>query len=155
MELCVKEMTCSDYDAFAVMLVELNNYHAEGRPDLFIKTEDVIYTKEKFEKMINDPNYVMLMAYADEKKVGFAITVIKEKLVMVTHKNGIMEELFVDREYRRRGIGRLLYNETVERLNKKGIDRLMLTVWSLNPDAIRFYRALNMNVQRFVMEQEI
>ncbi len=74
---------------------------------------------------------------------------------MLPHRIAYIDNICVDKAYRGRGAGRLLYDETVRMAKERGADTLMLTVWSFNTDAIEFYKHLGMKERNINMEAGI
>jgi len=72
------------------------------------------------------------VALVDDRIVGFAT-------VLVTGQIGELEDLFVDPDWMRRGIGRKLVLDVVESAREEGLSRIQVTA---NPHALRFYETL-------------
>ena len=64
-----------------------------------------------------------------------------------TGNSGEVNALFIDPEWKRKGIGRLLWQKLVERAAQKGIKYLRLDA---DPSAVRFYKALGLQTVREV-----
>ena len=61
----------------------------------------------------------------------------------------------VAEKFRRRGIAKELFAAAEKTAKEKGAVRLDLMVWNFNEDAIGFYKAMGMDVQRFVLEKQL
>jgi GNAT superfamily N-acetyltransferase len=81
-----------------------------------------------------------VIAYLDDAPAGLAV--FFHNFSTYTGKPGIyLEDLFVDPEYRRRGVGKALL-KYLERLGReRGCDRLQWSVLKWNESAIRFYKS--------------
>lgn len=55
-----------------------------------------------------------------------------------------IEDICVDENYQKRGIGKKLYSQIVELAKEKKIDNIELMVWGFNKKAIKFYENLGM-----------
>ena len=64
-----------------------------------------------------------------------------------------IEDIVVDKNYRRKGIGKKLYYFLKEQASKENIDAIELNVWAFNESAIKFYESLGMSVKNMKLEQ--
>ena len=63
-----------------------------------------------------------------------------------------IEDIVVDKEYRRKGYAKRLFNELKKQINKLDIDDIELTVWPFNKSAIAFYESIGMSVKNIKYE---
>ena len=63
--------------------------------------------------------------------------------------------LYVEDEFRGKGIGKALFLETEKLVKEKGAKRLDLHVWEFNSEAVHFYKALGMQIQRYTLEKDL
>lgn len=61
----------------------------------------------------------------------------------------------MDKDYRRNGYGRILINEIKKKAKKEDCNRIELTCWSFNKNAIKFYEKIGMEVQKLTMEMKV
>lgn len=91
------------------------------------------YPKTSLRKRIKSPkNTLLLVARVDGVLAGVC-------MVEVIRDWAYCSGFYIDAPFRRRGIGRLLMAETIERLRKKGMDGLDLLVATDNTEAFTFY----------------
>ena len=67
----------------------------------------------------------------------------------------LVEKIGVDKDYRRNGYGRILINEIKKKAKKENCNRIELTCWSFNKNAIKFYEKMGMKVQKSTMEMKV
>jgi len=80
-----------------------------------------------------------VIAYLDDMPAGLAV--FFNNFSTYTGKPGIyLEDLFVDPEYRGRGIGKALLSYLEQLGRERGCDRLQWSVLKWNEQAIRFYK---------------
>ncbi|MCR5733877.1 MAG: GNAT family N-acetyltransferase [Lachnospiraceae bacterium] len=138
------------------LLFQVNNVHADDRPDLF-KRDCKKYTDEELEKIIEDDKRPIFV-YTDERDeqvLGYAFCIIEEyenDHNMVDRKTLYIDDLCVDEEVRGRHIGRLLYEHVLRYAKHTGCYNVTLNVWSLNTDAMKFYEALGLKPYKTGME---
>ncbi len=147
----IRKLTYADYEQAEAMFRKLHNIHVEAEPDLY-KKRDCIYKKRDFKKLVKSKERILLCA--EEK--GKLIAVSNTKICtsgMTEMKMAFMDAIFVEDEFREKGIGKKLFFET-ERLAKEwGAKRLDLTVWEFNKTALSFYKSLGMQIQNYTLEK--
>jgi GNAT superfamily N-acetyltransferase len=88
-----------------------------------------------------NPFYFCLMAEYDGKVAGFALYFFNYS-TWLGRPGLYLEDLFVDPEYRGRGIGKALLERVAAIAVEKGCLRLQWAVLDWNTPAIEFYRAM-------------
>ena len=130
--------------------------HDEGAPDFFAPGFpkeladylDVIFMQENGE---------VVVAEADGKIVGFACLSYIERPASVFRRPlryCDIDELCVDRQVRRQGVGRAMFDFIKARAAEKGFSRIELNMWEFNEDALRFYEAMGFRTYRRYMAYE-
>ena len=80
----------------------------------------------------NDPSRIALVAEAENQVAGFL-------LARVAADECELEDIVVDREKRRRGIGRKLMRALISAVRRRQVRRILLEVRDSNAPARRFY----------------
>ena len=93
--------------------------------------------KEYFENMIN--NEIVFVAMYGEKIVGYLAGSICEQISYIKETFAELDNMFIDNEYRRFGIGTLLINSFKEYCKEKKIQNIKVTASAKNSRAIQFY----------------
>ena len=118
-------------------LIELDNWR--------VLKLDREYREKAADALINDVKNgkgKIFLALDEKEAVGYIAGYIiqkKENIVMRPLKRGYIEQLFIDKKYRNRKIGKLLLHEMEEYLINKKCDNIGLNTMFLNKKAIRFY----------------
>lgn len=123
----IRKIDLHDLDEVFEILNEL--YENKIKYDIFSK----IY-KEK----LNDKNAYYIVAIEDNKIVGVLISEITHQLHRA-RKSSFIEDLVVKREYRNRGIGRLLIDDAINYAKQINCEVIELTCYMENEKAHRFY----------------
>ncbi|MCD7827854.1 MAG: GNAT family N-acetyltransferase [Clostridiales bacterium] len=94
---------------------------------------------------------------ADENDfvTGYTMSKIYERGgegIMARQKAMYIDDVCVDKEFRRSGIGKKLMNATVKEAEKAGCQIAELNVWAFNEQAIKFYESCGLTKQRQYME---
>lgn len=97
---------------------------------------------EYYMKSLMDPEKVVLLAEDDQKKpLGYVIASSVNKWRYRNVKTGELENMYVVPKARRNGIGRALVGEVKLWLKTKGLDRIYVSAYTNNTQAIAFYQA--------------
>lgn len=150
----IRDMKLEDYDAVDTLMQQLHKIHVNGRPDLYVEMEHP-YSKEELTEKIYNKEVITLAAEEEDRIVGLCIVVIKHRSGMVNMKTAYVDDLVVDQSYQRRGIGKSLFKEAEERAKVLGAERMDLTVWSFNENALKFYQSIGMVPQRYILEKPL
>ena len=110
--------------------------------------------KDFFIKALKNPKGLFLLAIDDKKMIGYINGGSKE-YVYRKKKFFEIENLGVIPEYRKRGVGTLLYNFLVQELKKRGYERIYLNCYSKNVGALRFYKKLGFGEIDISLEKNI
>ena len=147
----IRKLTFGDYDRAEDLFHKLHNIHVEAEPDLY-KQRDVIYKKRDFRKLVKSKDRILLCA----EENGRIIAVSNTKLCtsgMTEIKMAFMDAMFVEDEFRGKGIGKELFFETEKLAKEWGAKRLDLTVWDFNKTALDFYKSLGMKIQNYTLQK--
>ena len=69
-----------------------------------------------------------------------------------SNKELYIDDLCVDAQYRREGIGDALFKKAVSTAKEQGCHNVTLNVWEGNDSALRFYEKHGMKIQKREME---
>jgi ribosomal protein S18 acetylase RimI-like enzyme len=99
---------------------------------------------------------VLLAAKVEEKTVGYALlTLPREQTFEVQESFGIVNELYVLPEFRRKGIGKKLLEQCLNRVKAEGFKTARISVISGDKDAIRLYKKLGFRVFMYNMTKRL
>ncbi|MDE5872078.1 MAG: GNAT family N-acetyltransferase [Muribaculaceae bacterium] len=137
------------------LLVQVNDIHAEGRPDIFIKGLTK-YDEKGLLEIINDPRSPIFAAINDDGTMaGYCFCIVEDHSCHVNLKpikTLYIDDLCVDSKQRGKHVGRLLFEHVKKYAQEKGFYNVTLNVWSCNPGAKAFYKAMGMTEMKTVME---
>lgn len=146
-----------DIDRLNALLYQVQQLHADGRPDIFKKGAKK-YTTEELKAIIADD---MTPIYVDEEDgtvVGYAFCIYqitRESEQLHPRKVLYIDDLCVDAPYRRKHIGEKLYHYVLDVAKKNGCDSVTLNVWRVNPSAEKFYQKMGMEPLKTTMEKRL
>lgn len=147
-----------DIPALQRLLLQVNDVHAEARPDLFIPGHRKYTERELMEILSDEAAPVFVHLGADRNVDGYCFCRIedyREGGHMQPHRSLYIDDLCVDAAARGRGIGRKLYEYVKDYAGGIGCSYVTLNVWEGNEAALRFYRGLGMKVRKTTLEEEL
>ena len=156
----IRKATHNDIPRILELLSQVNDVHAEGRPDFFIKGKRK-YSEEDLLKIINDdttPVFVYVGTRLVTSVQGYAFCVIQDLSQcdnLRPDKSLYIDDICVDENYRRHGVGKKLYERVIQFAKEEKCFNITLNVWAKNPSAQAFYESMGMTVQKVCMEQII
>ena len=122
--------------------VFLDTYAIEGiRPDI-AREAFSNYSPDAFADRLSDNTTIFVLAEVAEHLVGFAEITTERPCCIVGNSNSIeLVRLYVQRPFRKLGIGRHLLGEAEIIAKQAPSTSLWFTVWAGNYNAIGFYRS--------------
>ena len=147
-----------DMERIKNLLHQVQNVHADGRPDIFYHG-GIKYTDEELKSILRDdhcPVYVFL----DEENVvqGYAFCIyeeVKGSSNCCDMKTCYIDDICVDENCRHMQVGQRLYQHVVDTAKEAGCDRITLNVWECNPTAKKFYEKMGLVPLKTTMEYKL
>ena len=146
-----------DIEGIRKLLYQVNQVHADGRPDLF-KSGGIKYTEDELKEIISDRTIPVFVYDEDEIILGYAFIWYehtKESTSTYAVKSMYIDDLCVDETARGKSVGKQLFEFLKEEAKREACDRLTLHVWECNPNAYGFYEHLGMKPLYTNMEYQI
>lgn len=152
----IRELTVEDYEKAKELVYQVHKLHLEHRPDIYIDGNplplnyfnELLNGKESFNYIYEEDSKIIGLIKAI-KKVNRAIPIAKKRTTY------FVNDIVVDKNSRRKGIGKQLYQFLINRAKKEKVDAIELNVWAFNESAIKFYESIGMSVKNMKLEQII
>ena len=155
MEVSIRKAVHEDEPQILDILLQVNNIHADGRPDIF-KKDGRKYTREQLGILIDDDSRPIFVAIDENGSIlgyGFcAVIDTAENSNLKPRRELYIDDLCVDSKYRRSGVGQVIFDYICEYARKIGIYHVTLNVWACNPQAMAFYEKQGMRMLKKEME---
>ena len=151
----IREMNLNDYEDVRILVKQIHELHLSNRPDIYNDEES--FPKEYFEKVLSDANNLNYIYVENKKIVGILIATLQHTNPLPIIKPRafyFIENIVVDKNYRRKGIAKKLFEYLSLKAKENNIDSIELNVWSFNSDAIKFYESMGMNIKNIRMEKK-
>ena len=152
----IRQAVKADIEQVAKLLFQVQEIHAQGRPDLFVSGARK-YTDAELEMIFADTeNRPVFVAETDGRILGYAFCIFEETPPShsLRHiKSLYIDDLCVDESARNDHVGTALYDHVVAFAKDCGCQRITLNVWELNESARRFYEKKGLLPLKTVMEK--
>ena len=153
----IRRASNKDIDRLNVMLYQVQQLHADGRPDIF-KSGAKKYTTEELKAIIADDMTPIYVYEEDGTVMGYAFCIYQitpESEQLHARKTLYIDDLCVDEPYRKKHIGKKLYHYVLDVAKENGCDSVTLNVWRVNPSAEKFYQKMGMEPLKTMMEKQL
>lgn len=143
MDFTVRNAVLEDCHRILPLQEQISKLHFLGRPDLF-KNEVRTYPEEMFQKWLDSPTHVLLIAEIDGEIAGYAISWVIQYRDHPTYRDFdsfYIDDVCVLEKFRKRGIGRAMMARCIEEARNRKCMNVDLNVWSFNKDAFAFYES--------------
>ena len=115
--------------------------HEANEPRYFCPYDETAVT-DFMRNALDDPSVTFLLAVNDKNPVGYAMLRVQEKpghAFVLPRKFVELEQIAVDPDWRKRGVGAALLDEAVRLVESLGLRDLELSVWDFNEGAQRLF----------------
>ena len=131
----IEKINEENFSEFIYLIEKLAEYEKLLPPDEDAKLH---LKNDAFSK---NPKYEAYVAYIDEKPAGY-ITFYFTYSTFLAKKTLYLEDIFVLEEFRKRGLGKALFEFCKKEAKNRGCGRMDWTVLTWNEPSIRFYEKL-------------
>lgn len=145
----IREATIDDLNKGLLnVFIEGYKYHQNGRPDVFVNVSDEVLKEDLIKNFENLSTIVIL---DNNVIVGYLSYKIKEK-----HSKKLdVDQLVIDEKYRGKGLGKKLMQEVKNIALKNNCDRIELSCWMFNENALAMYEHIGFDRQRIIYEMPL
>jgi len=151
----IRSANINDIENIINLLPQAHEIHLKARPDWFKKKPlNLNYIKNIIEAKDGE----IFIAEENDIIIGYCIINIrkyKNHEIFEDMENIEIDEMCVDEKYRKKGIGKKLFDKVKiygKEINAKNIE---LMVWDFNKDAINFYEKMGMKTRIKRMEYKM
>ncbi|OFL25960.1 acetyltransferase [Fusobacterium sp. HMSC064B12] len=155
MKVLIKEAAEIDYSIINRMLLKLQNYHSKNIPTIYKKL-DSFFTFDEYLEILKDKNIYFLLATFDKEVVGLIWLRLNEKSNKYEYerKQIWIEEIYVEPKYRRKGIAKILLNESLSKAKPLKAQSIELMIWNFNEISKKFFENY-FKVRSLVLTKEL
>jgi GNAT superfamily N-acetyltransferase len=142
--LSIRSARLADHAQMSPLFEELDRLHREGAPWLFQKPVSDPRPLAYLEALLADPKTAVLIASVGEC-VGLATVHLRDAPafpLFIPQQHAVVDTLVVHPNWRRRGVGRKLYEACEAWAKERAAPWLDINVYEFNVEAHRFYTAV-------------
>lgn len=144
MSMNIRTATLNDIEQIVPLLIALDELHAKMYPTVFDESKIKEDIRQSFLlENINTPNNLFLIAESEKNIVGIVHCYIQETKnhpIKKDKKVAVLSDLYVDENYRNKGIAQQLINKVLETIKENWIvNDVVLNVFNENQEAIKLY----------------
>lgn len=150
----VRRANLGDIPSLARLLHQVNDVHADGRPDIFIHGQRK-YTDEELKQVLSEADSPVFVAEDSAGISGYAFCQIEQvdRHNLRPEKTVYIDDICVDEARRGQKVGTVLYDYVNQYAASIGARRITLNVWCLNAGAMEFYKKMGMEPLKITMEK--
>lgn len=137
----IRSATIQDYAEIAPISCESQEIHAQGAPTIF-RANTPGFSEEYLRQLIEDEASHVYVAEDDGHIVGYIFLHVRQQAFLdFFHPQtvAIISDISVAASMRRKGVGQLLFDTSLQWARERHADRLELNVWEFNTEARAFY----------------
>src|SRR3989338_8024535 len=110
--------------------------------------KDTVYYD--IDELLTHKETLVLIITADGKDIGCGFAQVRVKEECASERSGYIGMMYLEEEFRKRGIGTTLVKKFLEWLHEKKVQDIRLRVYDKNLDAVHAYR--NCGFESFMVE---
>lgn len=136
----IRKISQQDKEAFIELSLALTNSNKRQHDKLYSNSQEFLEVRkrrveERFDKINQDPNKIVLMAFMDNKPVGYIRAFTYDKKL----RRGCLDELYLTEEARGQGIGKKLLDVVIPWMAERRVVRMIVSVYLWNTPARKLY----------------
>lgn len=136
------------------LLDQVNFVHNKLRPDLFSRCTK--YNQQELKELLNKESSPIFVCVDDDDNVlghGFCILEDYSNVDLRANNYSLyIDDICVDKNHRRKGVAKKIYNYILEYGKSKGCTNVHLHVWEGNTAASEFYTKMGMKPMYTALE---
>lgn len=138
----IRKATKKDFKELSELVMQNMEYHIKLNKKLSWKPLSKIkkLVSKETEDDLNNPKTTIFLAELDSEVVGYiSINLLDKSEYTHGGNRAVIDDLFVLRKYRKKGIGRALFKKARGHLKDKKVENISISVSSNNIPAIKAY----------------
>ena len=145
MNINIRDAIEQDYEPLIDLFDLVDTLHRDNLPTIFQKPSGPARDQDFFQSLLIDQETALFIAEIENEITGFILAISRETPpipVFIPSRLALVTDIVVKKEFRRRGIGRLLVNKVHKWAETRGASAVELTVYAFNQTALDFYKTI-------------
>lgn len=140
----IRTATKNDIEQIVPLLIALDELHVKMYPTVFDSSKIKFNIRKSFLlDNIDKPDNLILLAESNKNIIGIVHYYIQKTInhpIKKDKKVAVLSDLYVDENYRNKGIAQQLINKGLESIKENWlVNNVVLNVFNKNQDAIKLY----------------
>jgi diamine N-acetyltransferase len=140
MEISIRKATIKDLEQILALNKALFDYEEEFNSEYNLGWTYSEKGKEYFKDRIENNSSIVLVGEDENKIIGYILTFIKNHSIRSINPIAEVENMFIDKDFRKQGLGSKFLKETIKLAKEMGVKRLEVEVEARNLPALEFYK---------------
>ncbi len=152
----IRKIKPEDFLLISRLVRQVHDLHYQNRPDIYNDIDP--FEKSYFDFLLTDEQTIALVYEKDDEILGFAITTLRnpsKNPLLKPRTVAFVEDITVDENHRRLGIGKSIFDEIAKIAKQMGADAIELMLWDFNDTATTFYKELGFGYKNHTMEKPL
>jgi ribosomal protein S18 acetylase RimI-like enzyme len=148
-DITIRKAIPQDYKRLLELFEAVDTLHRNNLPHIFQKPPGPVRDKNYFLSLLSDEEAALFIAEKEDEITGFILALSQDTPpipVFIPTRFVMITDIAVKEEFRRKGIGRLLINETHKWAKDKAAASVELNVFAFNQEAIDFYEDIGYEI---------
>ena len=141
----IRKANINDFEDLLGLHLQIEDTEISFDSNLKPHAFDTDEGKKKIKKQIKDENYILLVCEENNNQVvGFIDGEVMEPSIVYYDKVAFLNHICVDKKYRRKGIGDLLFLAFQDEVAKQNAKYIRVLAFPKNTPAVSFYNKHNL-----------
>ena len=155
-DIIVRKMCINDFNQVHKLVEQVHKLHLNERKDIYRNVDPL--PLDEFKKYLREHQYFCFVAEVNDVIVGEIISEIKEVKedgIFKQRRLLFIEDICIDKNYTRKGIGSKLCDMAKQLARKENVSSIELNVWAFNKNALDMYKHIGFSEQSIKFEKKV
>ncbi|EOH92897.1 hypothetical protein UAW_02938 [Enterococcus haemoperoxidus ATCC BAA-382] len=141
----IKKITLNDLVALKALSIKTftDTFAKDNTPEDLKEYLDQAYTEEKLANELQNQDSEFYFIYSEDQLAGYLKINVNEAQTETIEEDALeIERIYIDSNFKRLGLGKMLYHKAIERAKELNKTSIWLGVWEKNFSAMKFYHKM-------------
>ncbi|MBM7689978.1 GNAT family N-acetyltransferase [Enterococcus ureilyticus] len=141
----IKKISLRDLTVLKALSIKTftDTFAKDNTPDDLKDYLDQAYTEEKLTSELQNEQSEFYFIYSNEQLAGYLKINVNDAQTETIEKDALeIERIYIDSNFKRLGLGKMLYTKAIERAKELNKTAIWLGVWERNFSAMKFYHKM-------------
>ncbi|OTN87815.1 hypothetical protein A5819_000263 [Enterococcus sp. 7E2_DIV0204] len=141
----IKKISLNDLVALQTLSIKTftDTFAKDNTPEDLKDYLDQAYTEKKLTSELQNKQSEFYFIYSDDQLAGYLKLNVNDAQTETIEENALeIERIYIDSDFKRLGLGKMLYSKAIERAKALNKTAIWLGVWERNFSAMKFYHKM-------------